>query len=82
MTKTLTKNAPTTAPGLRIRRYRASLQSPLVCAAVLELVSFEFRDRHQLYLILGLMIAYEMSTNRFTSTNTIARNRIPPCSAG
>jgi hypothetical protein len=39
-------------------------------------------DAHQLYRIRGLMMAYEMSTSRFTRTNTSARKRIPPCSTG
>src|SRR4029079_14490462 len=39
-------------------------------------------DRHQLTRIRGLMTAYEMSTSRFTITNTTARKRIPPWSTG
>ena len=41
----------------------------------------ELRDAHETR-IRGLMIAYEMSTTRFTSTNTIATKRIPPWSTG
>ena len=46
-----------------------------------DLVSFQLRDAQE-YLILGLMIAYEMSTSRFTTTKTKARKRIPPWSTG
>src|SRR5438067_11455465 len=48
----------------------------------LDLTRFEFGDAHQLYRMRGLMIAYERSTSRFTSTKTSARNRIPPCRTG
>ena len=41
----------------------------------------ELRDTHETR-IRGLMIAYEMSTTRFTSTNTIATKRMPPWSTG
>src|SRR6266496_15558 len=48
----------------------------------LNLSCFELGDRNQLYRMRGLMIAYEMSTSRFTRTNTIARKRMPPCKTG
>src|SRR5207253_6746208 len=45
----------------------------------LDLACLELDNGHLYeYRIRGLMIAYERSTIRFTSTNTSARNRIPP----
>ena len=41
----------------------------------------QFRDAHETR-IRGLMIAYEMSTIRLTSTNTIVTKRIPPWRTG
>src|SRR6266536_2475830 len=48
----------------------------------LDLSGFELDDGHQLSRIRGLMIAYETSTSRFTSTKTTARKRMPPCRTG
>src|SRR4051794_32737993 len=64
-----------TQPVPRVRPEAARPRDP-------NLDCLELRDGHQPYRILGLMIAYEMSTSRLTRTKTTATNMMPPCRTG
>ena len=79
-TNTATSTAPMIAPGFLTSRYHASPQRPLGPFED-DLGRLELGDAHE-YRMRGLMIAYEMSTIRFTRTNTSATKRIPPWITG